>query len=272
MAIDLYTPPKLWAPSRPAIVRAANLDSIPHWSDIVRDARRTKREREERAFQPPVIPPVGGSVASITYTDKAKHVTLASLSSYTFTDMAAGAADSTRNLHCCLSTSAAASPTGVTIGGQTAAQKVLANQANERCEVWSASVPSGTTATVVVTYGGAASRYVQAMLFQTLNCSLTATDTSTDIDSNPATATTFDVAAGGVALAALCHRVNSPGATYTWANLTEAVDEALVADDTYVSAAAAYFAAAQTSLAVSATASAAGVRSPVMAVVSFPSV
>lgn len=211
-----------------------------------------------------------GSMASITNTtNSSKDATVAA--SHTYSGLSFGTDDGAGRVIVALGivpNGAVGSISSVTIGGTTAAQVVTAQNGFERCSIYATSGVSGTSGDVVITNSD--NLYASFVsVFRISGASITATTTWTDTNSNPATADP-DVPAGGVVVGAVNHR-SDVDETFSWANLTEAYDVEYMVDDQFGSSAYSAFASAQTNLAVSATATQAGLRSPVMTLAVFPS-
>jgi hypothetical protein len=213
----------------------------------------------------------GGSDATISFTDSS--VQSGAATTFTFSTQAFGSADATRIVVVGTASedngATDANITSMTIGGVAATQIVQATNSTEHVEIWAAAVPTGTTGDVVINYSADAFS-VGIGVWALYNAQITNTDEGTDTDSNPATFA-LDIAAGGVALACVCQRSNT-NPTFTWTNLTENYDEFVVTSDTWMTGASAAFASAQTNLSIEALSTQAGVRSPCMAVASFPKV
>ncbi|MPY72880.1 MAG: hypothetical protein GEU87_01335 [Alphaproteobacteria bacterium] len=165
----------------------------------------------------------------------------ANLTIYTFAAKAIGAADAGRvvavSIHGRTGTSGK-TILSVTIGGVAATQRVFAEggpgTVRNQCAVWTANVPTGTTADVVVTWS--AEVVTCAITVYRLEISSeTPTDTATDIlDTAEVLTLNLDVAAGGIIIAAATNGVAASSAT--WAGITERHD-ALIENLNYSSAA-----------------------------------
>lgn len=152
---------------------------------------------------------------------------------------------------------------GVTIGGVAAVQQTTRVDASGyKAEIWTALVPTGTTADVIVTFSGGT-----ATNMDVVTCSMTGTSTGTATntygdtdDSNPLTASINIPANGG----AFGITGNNSGTAVTWTNLTEDVD-ALDVGGRRVSSASRNDTVAQTGLAVSVT----GTGTSILAIAAF---
>lgn len=131
----------------------------------------------------------------------------------------------------------------VTIGGVSAAQAVVVSR-NESGNIWdivaiySANVPTGTTADIVVTYNLSQLRCAYAV--GTANgINGTASDTVTDVDGGTTGVTLsglIDLASGGVLLA-IAGTAEVPVGGATWTNATEFRDAAVGAENSRFTAA-----------------------------------
>lgn len=204
----------------------------------------------------PMLGPRQSSVdATITLTDSP--VSTSDLTAYTFTAAAIGTAAVGRRVIVCVSGYSGSNPavSSVTVGGNAATAVVSQISVGQRSAIYIIQVDTGTTADIVVTFSVGCS-FCGAAVFAAYNLlSSTATDTGSST-ANPATGT-MNISAGGVGVA-YAAAYAAASRTFTWAGLTERVDEDVEAAlfDTH-SAASAAFASAQTGLTVTATPSAA---------------
>lgn len=157
------------------------------------------------------------------------------LSSYSFSSVAIGTAAATRRVVVCLAMDGAGgrSVSAVTVGGISATQVESAANNNLLCDMWVATVPTGTTATIAVTItGGSVTRCMYAVyaLYNTL--SATATFHSDDITSAYSISTT--IAANSVTIAMFGSR---GGGTSSWTNATEDYDSVSAEGGTVLSTA-----------------------------------
>lgn len=173
----------------------------------------------------------------------------------TLTGISIGTADSARRVVAAImfqeSGNTGSSPiTGVTIGGVSATRigtVARSNNANDHiCEFWVAAVPTGTTADVVITFTGSIYRWATS-LFKVLGYSSVYNSNTGSTSSNTAVSATINGRANGCIIACV---TNNGSNTYTWTNLTEAVDATY--GNTY-SAASDNFSTAQTGLSITAT-------------------
>lgn len=148
---------------------------------------------------------------------------------YTHTAAAIGTADLGRQVVVSVYGNAAAAPNSavstLTIGGISATQQVTQEQSGLIVEIWTAIVPTGTTANIVITYGEA--QTASSIGIHTL---LNAAITPFDTDANALvggggdtliTLTALNVPFGG---AAVCNFANVTAAGTTWTNATERFD------------------------------------------------
>lgn len=151
------------------------------------------------------------------------YTTDANSTGFTFTGVDIGAEASNRTIIVAVYDERKA-VTGVTIGGVTATLDVASvpGTANNAGLAFAhATVPSGTTASVVVTSAALALNH--ALAVWRIDGALTLTDSdSIQYSSNGAMGLTLTTAAGGIILAAACgHR---GGCTATWTGVTETFD------------------------------------------------
>lgn len=143
-------------------------------------------------------------------------------STYTFTSVAAGTAADDRIMACAIGVRGLANYSSVTIGGVTADLRMTVTNTSDRVFLVTAAVPTGTTATVVVTLSGSTSRCGIALV--PIYGAGSAVPTDTDSSTSDPGAVTLTVPANGVALG---YTLSVNGASYTWTGLTEAFDGAV---------------------------------------------
>ena len=206
---------------------------------------------------------LGGTVVPATISYQTSKVSGSTTTSYSFASTAFGAAQADRLIVVTVSGLIAPSSgtghiTGVTVGGITATeviQDVTFGGGNSvHCGIYVASVPTGTTGTVVVTTkaSGSISR-AGIGVFAVYGANATATDSDSDTGTSTKTCV-VNVPAGGVVIGVTCNYTSSR--TTTWGNLTERYDQN-INSGTYQSGADAAFETAQTSLSITAAPSAA---------------
>jgi hypothetical protein len=179
----------------------------------------------------------GTPAPSNTFTDSVVDAT--NLTTYTFTSRAIGAVDSTRRVVVGVAwgNSIARTLSSATIGGVGATIHVQTGAGNlDGSALISAAVPTGTTATIVVTLTAGALNCgiaVWSLLNATGSPSATASDNTTSAD---ALSVGVNVPANG-SLFCICAMVGSgAGRTFTWTNATERVDAPLEVSDVYSAA------------------------------------
>lgn len=176
---------------------------------------------------------------------------------YTFTSKDIGTAATGRRIIVGVIGSGAASRTisSVTVGGNAATAinfvEGSVTGAFLQSAIYIIQVDAGTTATVVVTFSAGSNRCGIGVwaAYGLQSSSATATGTSV---ANPQTAS-LNISAGGVALGAAQTFDNQTLTGYAWTNLTENFDGLAGTNQVALSGASAAFAAAQTSLALTAT-------------------
>ena len=146
--------------------------------------------------------------------------TTANLTTYTFTNKSIGTAATDRRVHVIFH-SFGNSRTIVTasIGGVSADITVQVNSSNSLVGLLTALVPTSTTADIIVTLSGGASRAAIGVWSSTGLTSNTATDTGTSI-ATPGT-DSLASAVGGFCISGIS---NNSTSTVTWANITEQYD------------------------------------------------
>jgi hypothetical protein len=152
--------------------------------------------------------------------------------SNTFTSMALGDADTNRHIIVVVSTDRGASDrvvSSVSIGGTSAAKQAEADSGvgaqTNSVSIWSAIVPTGTTADIEVTYTGLVTRSVCAVYAAyRSDTTITTNSTSSDI-TEPLSVSSFD--AGDYCVAAVISGVSDLSVTPTisWTGITEDAEE-----------------------------------------------
>lgn len=209
----------------------------------------------------------GVAAATITPTDNATQSTVST--THTYSTRAIGTAFADRIVGVCFNlqpnSTAITAITTVTIGGITATQGTFVRISNRTVSTtYAAAVPTGTTATIVITadqniFGSAISVYSMANV-----ASVTATHSVTSTGVDPA-AGSLNVMAGGVAMGCAA---DDAGGTVSWSNLTEDTDTAFGSGGA-ASAAHNAFASAQTGLSIQADFSTPSANFPTMAVSAY---
>ena len=136
---------------------------------------------------------------------------------FTSAALAIGPASASRVVAAAISyrTVGAASPTNVTIGGITATSQASGRSADgwNSVEIWTAVVPTGTTAVVFVDWGVTA-YFPGVATYSMYNLKSAAATDSGSSNANPGSISNCDVLAGGVVLSASFDGESS--ATVTW--------------------------------------------------------
>lgn len=193
------------------------------------------------------------AVATVSFTDNEAQESV--LSTFTFSNKSIGAAAGGRHVLVAISGrsgSTSTDITSVTIGGVTATSVIrIFNAGSGSGEnvtaIYMAPLLTGTTASIVVTFNVAFARASVSVYRVVGLTSATATATGSSTASNPTAS--LNISAGGFAVGSCYSQSTS---SFTWTNLTESVDSTTNFTNTYT-AAAANFAAAQTSLALTCT-------------------
>jgi hypothetical protein len=188
-------------------------------------------------------------VATITWTDSDSTGVDGTVK--TFSSMALGTADASREIFVFVTgMNAGVDVSSMTVAG-ISATKIIADGGgvNAGVELWRASVPTGTTGDVVVTYDSSSAR-CGVSLYAGYDIATTATATDTS-NADPGVGS-INVPAGGVAIAAMTQVSGDPGGTTTWTGLTEDADFVVGGEPGSMSTASDDFASAQTPLAISA--------------------
>jgi hypothetical protein len=156
-------------------------------------------------------------------------------SSYTFSNVGIGGASSSRIVYAAVIVgfgSSSGAVDSVTIGGVTASLVVREGDANSsgsnlvHCGIWKAEIPTGATASIVVSNNQTATRATVAT-YSVYGSSNTTVNTQTANSSNTS-AMTMDVT-GAVApsiIIAAATSTTTPG-SYTWSGVTEDFDSTL---------------------------------------------
>ena len=149
-----------------------------------------------------------------------------------FDGMAIGDADSTRLVVAGISANRTSAGTHIvsacTIGGETASLVVRQTTTNgDPCELWAATVASGTTADVDITFSATCNQ-AGVGLWRLTNCATTATETASDYNGVPYAAN-LEIPAGGVGIGYFLNVAEasdggSSGNRTTWTNLTKDFD------------------------------------------------
>lgn len=208
--IDLPPLPKLWLPTKPAIIRAASMKEI------------------EATFPFPFFVK-SRAARSVSFTANAIQDTV--LTTFTFASQAIGTAFTGRRVVVGVGAISAASRTisSVTIGGIAATPIAFVEGASGGVFVpgglYIAQVDTGTTASVVVTYSGSANRCGIGVFVLSNMTTSVASDFGTSI-ANPETKT-LAVPVGGVAIGYATVYQSGGTPTFGWSGITERFDQVL---------------------------------------------
>lgn len=192
---------------------------------------------------------VGNVVKPVTVAYGSFASSTSSLTQYTFSGMTIGTASAARQVVVCVSVQNAGFTVGsMTVGGVSASLIIGAtdsNDTNNRVEIWTAPVPTGTTADVVINISGGSANRCSATTLVLYDAASSSSDTASD-DATP-NAPVINIPANGACVGV---SIGNTGA-FTWTNLTERSDETFDGN-IIVSTAADAFATAQTSLTITA--------------------
>lgn len=162
------------------------------------------------------------------------------LTTYTFSGVSLGAADVNRKIAVTIGGHRAASGRTIvscTIGGVSAVELVfvaaVAGSNTVLQSVWIASVPTGTTGNIVVTFSNTMDR-IGVDVIRLIGANSTAYHTATDDEADGGFAVTANINAvsGGCVIGVTC--TSNSGRTVIWTNLTERSDR-VVGSSTAVS-------------------------------------
>lgn len=240
----LDLPPKLWVPSKPAIIRPAAIK------------KPTAKRDNGLIFLPPTI--MSRGVVTVSFQTPPSEDT-GDTSPYTFTSVPIGTAAGDRIVVVGIASreNAARTISSVTIAGNTATNAVTANDPVAGAGIaalYYLAVPSGTTATIVVTFSGGMRRcYIN--VWAVYGSSGAPTHTASDtVFSASALNTTISCNANGAILGMAEALASSGTASWTWTNLTEQSDfQSSESAQAGYSGAHSTFSSAQSSLSITAT-------------------
>lgn len=158
--------------------------------------------------------------AIITFTASAQDV--ANASTYTFASQALGTAYTDRKIIVGIGARGGSdyTPSSVTVGGVAATQVASVVQNGSYAGIYIASVPTGTTGNVVVTFSGTMVRAAVGVWSARRLQSTTAIDTATDPDNPISQALTMSAGSIGVGVG-----FTQGTATHTWTGLTKTFQE-----------------------------------------------
>ena len=206
-------------------------------------------------------------VKQVELSHTANAVSTSDLTTYTFSTQALGAAHSNRRIAVFISGSAAASgrtistvtinsaSAAVVSDGVTSASADGGGGSTTRLSaLWIATVPTGTTGDIVITFSGAVERCAISV-YRLLNTGTTAHHVANDttITSN-AFSTSLNIPGSGAAIGGVAADGNSAARTWTATNITENVDATIEGNHTY-STASGFFTTPETGRTITFTAS-----------------
>jgi len=178
------------------------------------------------------------SATAVSYSYRTKASSTANASSYTFSSLDINSAAADRHVHVAVhygDSSSLPSITSVTIGGITAvANKTSTGSPASLVAIYTAAVPTGTTANVVLTLSGSPDQ-AGVGVWVSYGLSSTAAYATGNSTADPATATIATVN-GGFCIAAITHTISS-AQTVTWTNVTERYDDTIESNAKLFSAA-----------------------------------
>lgn len=199
--------------------------------------------------------------ATISNTDNASINSV--LTAFTFSAKSLGAADADRKIIIGVAGVTVSPPrtmVSVTVGGITATEIIYLGDLNAGIESYSglyiASVPTGTTGDVVVTWSGSVSN-MGIGVWRVIGASSIADDTGSSV-ATPVMTDTLNIPAGGIAVGVAHWSVGTAGVT--WAGITEDFDGNTDAGNERYSGASDAFATEQVGLTISATKTVGGSR------------
>jgi hypothetical protein len=159
----------------------------------------------------------GGTIAGVT----------ASSNVATYTDAAIGAEAADRIVVVCIGTELASSvPTACTIAGSAATPAEAATLGAVNTHIFYRAVPTGTTATITVTFGSTNPSDTQNRIavFRVVGASVTPTDTGQvgDTDADPITSGALSIPTDGAGIAVAAFATDTTART--WSGFTEDLD------------------------------------------------
>jgi hypothetical protein len=161
--------------------------------------------------------------ATVTLGTMANSESTADTNTYTFTDVAIGTADASRIVAAMFSHRASGTIGSVTIGGVGATLIKAQTAGTSAAYIYAAAVPTGTTATVIITMSAGSSSRCGLGLVSIYDASGVAASDSDSSTAEPASVT-LTVPTNGVVIGYVW--ANS-ATTYTWTGLTERFDTAV---------------------------------------------
>jgi hypothetical protein len=148
----------------------------------------------------------------------------ANRTTYTFSSVSLGAADSSRKIVMAFGVTSPAAATSVTCGGVTASLVASVQTGNRDTYIYQAAVPIGTTGDIVATWASDANN-CSIGTWRVVNAESSIHDSDTDYtNSTRSLVTSINIPAGGCCIAVT---VGVIGSSMTYTNLTERYDSAL---------------------------------------------
>ncbi len=191
----------------------------------------------------------GVGAAAVAFTTSA--VDAVNATAFTFSDHSLGVAGSNRKIVIAVfgvgTTASSRLVSTLTIGGVSATLAIAVQNSSEdhyACEIWYATVPTGTTGDVVVTWNAAMGN-CGIGAFRVTGANIAVHATASDNDSDPLTAS-IDVPANGILIGG---GGEDASATFAWTNVTEAYDQVVESNQRHTGASKA-FTAFQSALAI----------------------
>lgn len=194
----------------------------------------------------------GKKITPVTVTYTANASSSANASSYTYTAQSIGSASSDRVVIVGV-TGVNVQASAVTVGGISASKIATATDgATENVTLWTASVPTGTTADIVVTMTGSEVRNGIAVWSKVGGVGSTTVATTGAVSNGPAT-TSINVPSNGGLVAMVVWAGSGSTPSATWAGPTLDYNSGTIEASTGASGASKNYTSAQTGLTVTAT-------------------
>lgn len=167
---------------------------------------------------------IGQPNPTVVFTDNANNPNILAAETHTYSSLSIGAASSRRTVLVVAYGGDGSTVSGVTVGGVSATE--VAAQASGKLKIFALAVPTGTTATVVMTCSGFSSTDCVA-IFATYDLrSTTPVDVTTPAEDSATSKTlTLSTAANGVTIG-FCHKntIDETATAATWSGMTEHCD------------------------------------------------
>jgi hypothetical protein len=202
------------------------------------------------SFLLPSTPSYPITPATITYT--AASQSGSDLTTYTFSSLSIGTADSARTVIVLINGSdVSRTVSSCTVGGNSASLTAGTNIGNNQNfnEIWEVDLASGTSGDVVVVWSGAQDN-CSVIIYSALNIGPISDVAYDTADTGNVMSADLDVTVNGIAIG-FCSN-NDSSVTFTWSGLTENVDATTEGARSYTGASAA-ISAAETGKTITAT-------------------